>query len=420
MLNLHSKHNQRKKIIIPVIIIFLMSLSFYGGIFVGKKYDIDGSLIDKNTVFLGNVLNKYETQKKQAAVQDVDFNLFWEVWDKLKANYVDSDKLQDKELFYGAIRGMVAAIGDPYTVFMNPVITKEFNNDLAGTFEGIGAEIGIKGGVLTIISPLTDMPAQLAGLKPGDKILAIDSEDTNGILIDQAVAKIRGEKGSEVVLTIWRDSFETPQDFKITRGTIIVKSVKWNLRDDGIMVVSISHFNNDTAELFDRAVDDIIKQNPKGIILDLRNNPGGYLDTAIEMASEWVEDGIIVSERKSDGTGNEYLARGRARLAGFKTIILANEGSASASEIVAGALKDYDKALIVGKKTFGKGSVQELLSFEDGSSLKVTIAKWLTPKGVNITEEGILPNEEVDLTDEDFKADKDPQLDKAVEKILQE
>lgn len=415
---LHNHKNIRKRVILGIFILLLMASSFYIGIFASQKYDIDKSLVDKDTVFLGNVLNKYEASKRENLAKDVDFNLFWEVWDKLKANYVDSDKIQDKELFYGAIRGMVASVGDPYTVFMNPVITKEFNDDLAGTFEGIGAEIGIKGGILTIISPLTDMPAQKAGLKPGDKVLAIDGEDTSGILIDQAVAKIRGKKGTDVVLTVWRDSFDAPKDFSITRGTIIVKSVKWNLRDDGIMVVSISHFNNDTAGLFDRAVNDIIKANPKGIILDLRNDPGGYLDTAIEVASEWIEDGVIVSEQKSDGTKNDYLARGRARLADYKTVILVNEGSASASEIVSGALKDYDKALIVGKKTFGKGSVQELMSFSDGSSLKVTIAKWLTPKGVNISEEGIAPNEEVDLTDEDFAADRDPQLDKAVEEIL--
>jgi len=415
----NQQHKKRKKIAIAVIVAFLLCSSFYGGIFFAKKTEIDDKLINKDTVFLGNILNKYEVEKRNNVSQDVDFSLFWDVWDMLKLNYVDADNIKDKELFYGAIRGMVEAAGDPYTVFMNPVVTKEFNDDLAGTFEGIGAEIGIKDGVLTIVSPLTDMPAQKAGLKPGDKILAINGQDSSGVLIDEAVAKIRGEKGTDVTLTIWRDSFDSPQDFVITRGTIVVKSVKWNMRDDDIMLIEISHFNSDTEDLFERAVSDVLTKKPKGIILDLRNNPGGFLDTAIEVASEWVDEGVVVSEKKSDDSGNDYLARGRARLAEYRTVVLVNEGSASASEIVSGALKDYGKATIIGMRTFGKGSVQELAPLKDGSSLKVTVAKWLTPKGINISDEGIIPDEEIDLTDEDYSADKDPQMDKAIEIITQ-
>ncbi|PIT93494.1 hypothetical protein COU00_04075, partial [Candidatus Falkowbacteria bacterium CG10_big_fil_rev_8_21_14_0_10_43_11] len=212
-------------------------------------------------------------------------------------------------------------------------------------------------------------------------------------------------------------SFEKPQDFIVTRDTIIVKSVKWETNPDKIMVITVSHFNSDTTELFNRAVRDTIKQNPKGIILDLRNDPGGYLETAIDVASEWVEDGTVVTEKFSDDEKNEYLARGRARLKDFKTVVLVNEGSASASEIVAGALKDLGLAKIVGKKTFGKGSVQELESLSDGSSLKITVAKWLTPKGININEDGIFPDEEINLTPEDYQNNLDPQIDKAVEII---
>ncbi|PIR95111.1 hypothetical protein COT95_00475 [Candidatus Falkowbacteria bacterium CG10_big_fil_rev_8_21_14_0_10_37_6] len=419
MMEFNQQHKKRKKIAIAVIVAVLLCSSFYGGIFFAKKTEIDDKLINKDTVFLGNILNKYEVEKRNNVSQDVDFSLFWDVWDMLKLNYVDADNIKDKELFYGAIRGMVEAAGDPYTVFMNPVVTKEFNDDLAGTFEGIGAEIGIKDGVLTIVSPLTDMPAQKAGLKPGDKILAINGQDSSGVLIDEAVAKIRGEKGTDVTLTIWRDSFDSPQDFVITRGTIVVKSVKWNMRDDDIMLIEISHFNSDTEDLFERAVSDVLTKKPKGIILDLRNNPGGFLDTAIEVASEWVDEGVIVSEKKSDDSGNDYLARGRARLAEYRTVVLVNEGSASASEIVSGALKDYEKATIIGMRTFGKGSVQELAPLKDGSSLKVTVAKWLTPKGINISDEGIIPDEEIDLTDEDYSTDKDPQMDKAIEIITQ-
>jgi len=413
--DLKESPKRHKKIKIIIIVLLLMVVSFYGGIFLSEKTKIDDALVNKDSVFLGKVLNMYENYQKENLARDVDFNMFWQVWETLQDKYVDKDKLSDKELFYGALKGLAAATGDPYTVFMNPIISKEFSNDMAGTFEGIGAEIGMKGGVLTIIAPLTDMPAQKAGLKAGDKVLKINGEDTSPMSVDEAVGKIRGHKGTQVTLNIWREDFDQPRDFNITRNTIIVKSVTWNTNKDNIMVITISHFNDDTVDLFDRAVSDAVKQNPKGIILDLRNDPGGYLDTAIEVASEWIEDGVVVTEKYNDDQKNDYLARGRARLKDFKTVVLANEGSASASEIVAGALKDYGLATIVGKKTFGKGSVQELESMPDGSSLKITIAKWLTPKGVNINEEGIVPDAEVDLSKEDYEADKDPQMEKAVE-----
>ena len=413
MLNYKKHGNKRIKVAIGLIILILAS--FYGGIIFSKKSEIDDRLVNSETVFLGEILNKYELKKSKNAAQDVDFSLFWDVWDTIKEKYVDADKLKEKEMFYGALRGLVDSTGDPYSVFMNPVISKDFSDDLKGTFEGIGAEIGIKNNILTIIAPLTDMPAQKAGLRSGDQIVAIDGESTGGISLDGAVNKIRGQKGTDVTLTIWRDSFEESTDFTITRGKIIVKSVKWEINNDDIMVIEISHFNSDTEQLFDQAVRETIKENPKGVILDLRNDPGGYLDTAIEVASEWIEEGPVVIEKFSEENKNEYLARGRARLKDYPTVVLVNQGSASASEIVAGALKDYELANIVGMTTFGKGSVQEMVNFSDGSSVKITVAKWLTPEGINISEEGIKPDEEVDLTKEDYDADKDPQMEKAVE-----
>src|SRR3989338_4718170 len=242
---------RRHKIIISIIIIILMASSFYGGVFLSKKTHIDNAILNEDTVFLGKVLQAYEEQSRANAITDVNFALFWDVWDTLKDRYVDAAKLQDKELFYGALRGMVAAADDPYTVFMNPAVTQDFNDDLRGAFEGIGAEIGIKNDILTVISPLTDMPAHQAGLKPGDKILAIDGQDTGGILIDEAVGKNRGPKGTQGTLSIWRESFDAPRDFVITRSAIIVKSVKWERRDDDIMVITLSHFNSDTESLFE-------------------------------------------------------------------------------------------------------------------------------------------------------------------------
>ena len=409
---------RRRKIkILGVILslIILMSASFAGGMILAQKNELVKSASLKEAVYLGKIYNKYVTAPANKLTQDVDFNQFWQVWDLLKEKYVDRNKLNDKIMFYGALKGLTESIGDPYTVYMEPILAQEFSNDLAGTFEGIGAEIGKKNDLITIVAPLADMPAEKAGLKSGDKIYAINGQSTASLAVDQAVSLIRGPKGSEVILTIFRDSFDKPQDFKIIRQAIIVKSVRTALRDDNLFIISITNFNDDTSELFKKAVREAIEKNPQGIMLDLRNNPGGYLETAIDVASEWIADGIIVTEQFNPGKKNEYLNRGRARLKDFPTAVLVNQGSASASEIVAGALKDYNKATIVGKKTFGKGSVQTLEGLQDSSSVKITVAKWLTPKGNNIDGQGIEPDIDVDLTPEDYEAGRDPQLEKAIE-----
>ena len=399
-------------------ILILLGIGFGAGMYAVQKNEVVQNLAKKEVVYLGKVLGKYSEPKQGLLAQDIDFKLFWELWDIIKNKYADPDKLNDKKMFYGAMRGLAASIEDPYTVFMDPKIAQEFEEDLEGTFEGIGAEIGIKNEILTVIAPLDGMPAEAAGLKSGDKILAIDNEITMGINVYGAVKKIRGPKGTDVVLTISRDGMQEAEDITITRDTIIVKSIQTKLRDDNIFVLKITNFSNDTKKLMDQAVLEILEANPRGIIIDLRNNPGGYLDTSIEIASEWVEDGIIVSEEFNNGKRNEFLARGRARLKDYKTVVLVNQGSASASEILAGALSDYEKAKVVGSKTFGKGSVQALEEFRDGSSIKITVATWLTPDGKNINKEGITPDEIVELTPEDYEADLDPQMDKAVEIII--
>ena len=414
-----SKKNKIfKRIAVTVLILILAIICFGAGMYVVQKNEIAKELARQEVVFAGKILGKYSQAPEGKLTQDIDFNLFWDVWDVLYEEHVDRDQLNEKEMFYGALRGLVASLGDPYTVFMNPQIAQEFEDDLAGTFEGIGAQIGIKNDILTIIAPLEDMPAEKAGLRAGDKVYAIDGESTTGISIDKAVRKIRGPKGTQVTLTIFRDDLEKAEDITITRGIIVVKSVKTELRDDNIFVVKITNFNDDTYGLFGQAAQEIIKQDPQAVILDLRNNPGGYLDTAIEIASEWIEDGAVVIEKFSEERKNEYLARGRARLKDYPTVVLVNQGSASASEIVAGALQDYGEATIIGMQTFGKGSVQTLEELEDGSSVKITVAKWLTPNGRCISEEGITPDEEVDLTIEDYEADKDPQMERAVEILI--
>jgi len=413
-----QKKSYLKKAIIAVIILILMIISFGAGLYLPGRSEVIREIAKKETVYLGKILGKYNQPQKGQLSQDINFNLFWDVWDALKKDYVDKDKLNEKEMFYGAIKGMVAATGDPYTVFMDPKIAQDFANDLAGTFEGIGAEIGIRKDILTIISPLADSPAEKAGLKAGDKILAINGTSTMGITVDEAVNKIRGQKGTKVKLTIMREGVKEPKEIEITRDTIMIKSVKTEIRPDKIMVIKISNFNDDTNDLFNKAVEMAVKDNPAGIIIDLRNDPGGYLETAIDVASKWIDSGIVVSEQFADGKKNDFYARGRAALKNFKTVVLINQGSASASEIVSGALKDYGKATLVGKKSFGKGSVQTLEQMKDGSELKVTIAKWLTPKGYNINEQGIQPDFEVELKDEDVEKNKDPQMDKAVDLIF--
>jgi carboxyl-terminal processing protease len=410
-----KKHKALKKVLFYFFIIVLLFASFGAGMYMSGKNEVIKNLATKEAVYAGKITGQYSQPPKGELSQDVDFNLFWNTWDALKENFVDKSKINDKEMFYGALHGLVASLGDPYTVFMDPKIAQEFSQDLAGTFEGIGAELGIKKDVLTIIAPLPDMPAEKAGLKAGDKILAIDGKSTQGISVDEAVSKIRGPKNTKVTLTILRDGMDKPKDFSINRDKIIVKSVRTDYQDaNKLMVIKVTNFNDDTKALFDEAVAKTIEKNPAGVIIDLRNNPGGYLDTAVDMASKWIEEGPVVVEQFTNDKKNEYLARGRALLKDFHTVVLVNQGSASASEIVAGALQDDNKAILVGMKTFGKGSVQTLETLKDGSSVKITVAKWLTPKGRSINEEGIMPDIVVDLTAENFNANKDPQMDKAV------
>lgn len=399
-----------KKIGLVAILFLILAVTFYAGFRYGRGQN-----------YLSRFENRTLAYSEEAAsgttavtANPLDFNLYWEVWDNLKENYVDKTKISDEKLFYGSLRGLAEAAGDDYTIFMDPKEAKEFSDDLAGTFEGIGAEVGMRNDVVTVIAPLDGMPAQKAGLRSGDKIYSIDGETTIGLTVDEAVKKIRGPKGTKVTLTIIRGK-EKPKDIVINRDIIIVKSIKTEMRSDGIYVIRLSSFNDDTGSLFRQAASDIIAKNPKGIILDLRNNPGGYLDTAVNLASYWIEAGPIVAEQFNDNRRTEYPASGSARLAGFPTVVLVNGGSASASEILAGALRDYKKATLVGEITFGKGSVQTLKDLSDGSLLKVTVARWLTPAGDFINEKGIKPNVEVKMTQTDLDKNLDPQFNKALE-----
>jgi carboxyl-terminal processing protease len=416
-INLSGLKNNLKKLVPGLVLAAIIAATFWGGFYAGHK----GNVLAKNSDPRVLAYSGEAASSTTVANPDdtFDFNLYWEVWDSLKQNHVDKNKIKNKDLFYGSLKGMAAAIGDPYTVFMDPTDAKEFADDLAGTFEGIGAEVGMRNDTITIIAPLDGMPAQKAGLRAGDKVYAIDGKSTIGLTVDEAVKAIRGKKGTKVKLTILRGSSTKVQDISITRDTIVVKSVKTEMRSDGIFVIRVTNFNDDTLDLFNAATSEALLKNPKGIILDLRNNPGGYLDTAVAMASEWVEAGPVVAEQFSDNKRNEYPSNGSARLKNIPTVVLVNGGSASASEIVAGALRDYKKATLVGEQTYGKGSVQTLQDLSDGSALKITIAKWLTPAGDSINEKGIAPSVVVKLEQKDVDKNVDPQMNKALDILKQ-
>ena len=390
-----------------ILSIAVIGAVFFVGVFVGKKIE----LAKVQQVEIKKLVNK-DTKPTFVITKSVDFNNFWKIWENIKQNYV-YQPVDEVKMFYGAINGLVNSLEDPYSVYLKPKIAKEFQQELAGSFEGIGAEIGIKNKQLMIIAPLLDSPAEAAGLKAGDKVLSIDNYDTTGIALDNAVKRIRGKGGTKVKLLITRNGLKESKEIEITRGKIVVKSVQWRMEKD-IAYIRILQFGTNTLKDFDRIIKQAVLKNPKGIILDLRNNPGGFLDGAIKVAGEWVPNRTVVYERYM-GKDKGFRAYGKGRLKDFKTIVLINKGSASGSEIVAGALKDYNKATIIGETTFGKGSVQNYKEYGDGSALKLTIALWLTPNKVSIDKKGIEPNIEVKFTDEDYKAKKDPQLEKAKE-----
>ncbi len=409
---LHRTPQRRfSKIIWTIVAVAVVGLAFGSGYFFGGRssQSVDGD------VFSGLVTGKPD---RVSNGQNVDFKLFWEVWDIVKKEYVETDKLTEKKLFYGALEGLVNATDDPYSVFLNPEEANEFEQDLAGTFEGIGAEIGFRNEILTIMAPIEDMPAMKAGVRAGDQIYQINGESTVNFSLEEAIKKIRGPKGTTVTLSLLREKESKPIDISIVRDTVIVKSIKTTWREkEQIYIIKVYNFNDDTKRLFNQAVNEALQKKAKGVVLDLRNNPGGYLETSVAMASAWIPEGNIVVEQFGDNRNIEHSALGNAPLVDMPTVVLVNQGSASASEIVAGALKDYDKATLVGEKTFGKGSVQVLRNLSDGSVIKVTTAKWLMPKGAYIHETGIEPDVVIERTTEDRAANKDPQLDRAIEEL---
>ncbi|MDP2639029.1 MAG: S41 family peptidase [Candidatus Azambacteria bacterium] len=402
--------NSNKKYTYLAFFVVAVAISFSSGFVYGS--------IEKLPRPVQGIINKEFGKPKE-----FDFGLFWETWRELHNKFVDKNNLDDQKLLYGAIAGMVKGSGDPYTVFFPPQEAKSFKQDVGGSFGGIGAEIGKRKGFLVVIAPLEGTPAKEAGLTAGDKILKINGEPTDDLTVEEAVNKIRGELGTEVILAVLKESNGSKiKDITIKRATIKIPITKLEaLKDNQIAHLSFYSFTATAPFEFQQAAAKILATTGyKGVILDLRNNPGGYLEVAVDIANWFLNTGDLVAiedfgENNERSGKTEYRASGLGALKNYPLVMLVNQGTASAAEILSGALRDNRDIKLIGEKTFGKGSVQELVNLNDNSSLKVTIAKWLTPKGHSISEVGLEPDYKVTLTEGDIANGKDPQLDKAVE-----
>ena len=407
------KFFSRNSIPVMVIIIMLVTASFFSGFFVGSD---GGKQIGINGQFSNvDILQPVE----------VDFTSLWKVWNLINKKFAPATTtsiVTNEDKLYGMIQGLAKSLDDPYTVFLPPEDTEIFEADISGSFEGVGMEIGIRDNVLSVISPLKGNPAEKAGIKTGDKILKIGNIAADGMTIDKAVKLIRGKEGTTVLLTISRDGEDEFLEIEIIRSKIQIPTIKTELRADGIFIIELYNFSAISPNLFREALREFLLSGADKLILDLRGNPGGFLEAAIDMASWFLPTGKIVATEDFGQNGKPRVHRSKGYNIfnkNLKMVVIVNQGSASASEILAGALQQHNIAKLVGKNTFGKGSVQELVKITSESSLKVTVAHWLTPNGKSISDGGILPDIEVEITKEDFEAKKDPQLEEAIKLLLQ-
>lgn len=355
-----------------------------------------------------------------AAEEIADFGQFWEVWNIINEKYVPpKDKVvTNQEKVWGAASGLADALGDPYTYFMPPQEKSIFEQDVAGSFGGVGMQIGIEEGMLTAIGLLPDSPAERAGIRKGDRIYLIDGATTTEMTIDKALYLIRGEVGKAVLLTVLREGVDEPIVYRVVREVIQVPTIETKKEDD-VFIISLYGFPATGADLFRNALREFLISGADKLVIDLRGNPGGYLEVAVDMASWFLPQGaVVVSEEDRDGVGRVYRSKGyNIFKEDFHVVVLVDGGSASASEILAGALEQHGVATLVGTKTFGKGSVQELVPVTDDTALKVTVARWIMPNGKNLSSGGIDPNVLVEYTQEDADNDRDPQLDAALKLI---
>ncbi len=397
---------------------------FGSGYKLGQSYGLKGS-VQRPSYNIKNAADK--------RVENIDFSLFWETWDKVEQKFIDREKIDPQKMFYGAIKGLVSSLEDPYTFFLTPEENKLSKDELGGRFEGIGAQLGLKNGRIIIIAPLKDSPAEKAGVRAGDIILKVDEEQTKNWTLVQAVTAIRGEKGTKVTLNLQRG--EKVFDATIVREEIKVSSVDLTVEKSKdckstcpqVTHLKVNQFGENTNDEWDIAVDKVVdswnKKQIKGVVLDLRDNPGGFLESSVYVASEFLGvDKLVVKQESTVPQTKEYFVLRNGRLLDIPLVVLINEGSASASEILAGALRDYKRATLFGQKTFGKGSVQEALDLKGGAGLHVTVAKWILPNGEWINAKGIEPQVVVENKVEEgntITRDSDVQLEKAIQSLLQ-
>ncbi|MBW6442096.1 PDZ domain-containing protein [Patescibacteria group bacterium] len=391
-----------------ILITFLIAVGFfYGGYYFGKRGFVFE--VRRNPPKI-EITNKYPADGK------MDFALFWEVWDLLNSTYLERP-IDQKEMMYGAISGMVNSLGDPYTSFLPPEVNQSFMDSMGGKYEGIGAELSLKDGVIIVVSAFDGSPAKRSGLRSGDRILQIDDTGTAGMSVSEAVSIIRGDSGTQVRLTIQTGTDE-PREVNITRGVITVASVTWEDKGDGTAYIRISRFGTDTNTEWDKVVSEInIKMRElDAVIVDVRGNPGGYLQSAVYISEDFYRNKTVLFEETSTG---DQIPFNTSKVGVFMDIpavfVLIDQGSASASEILAASLSDNVGATLIGTKSFGKGTIQDAIDFKDGSGIHITIAKWLTPEKKWVHMDGLEPDISVEITDEDLDNGTDSQLDKAIE-----
>lgn len=386
-----------------IIVVFaFVGIAFYAGLYIGgNSYAIAGTTANSGHI----------------GIEDKDFSLYWKALSILENKHPDAENITSEERIWGSIAGLADSYGDPYTTFFNPEQTDVFEESINGEFSGVGMEVGIRDNFITVIAPLKNSPAEQAGLLPGDIITRINGESSIDMTLDSAVEKIRGPKGESVTLTVSREGESDLLEIEVIRDVIEIVSVDTEVLETGEFVISLYSFNDKSAEEFETAIQEFNASESRQLILDLRNNPGGYLNTSVDIASWFIPEGkVIVTESFSEDSGRqdiEYRSKGYSASfpKGFEMVVLVNGGSASASEIVAGALQEYEIAKLVGQKTFGKGSVQEYVRLDNKTALKVTVARWLTPLGNSISNNGLTPDLEVE---QDFEIEGDEQLQAAV------
>lgn len=404
----------RKRLFYTVLTLLVIGVSFLAGRNFGRNED----RTINNNILIQNATTPGEMQ--------LDFSSFWKAWKTIDEKFVSSSTSTNtlptnQDRIWGAISGMVEAMGDPYTVFLPPEEAKIFESDISGNFEGVGMEIGVRDNILTVIAPLRGTPAFRAGIQPGDQILKIDDTFTDKLNTDQAVRLIRGKVGTKVRLTVLRETSETPLEISVTRAVIDIPTLDYSMRGDGIFIIRLYNFSATSPNLFRKALREFVRTGSRKLIIDLRGNPGGFLEASVDMASWFLPTGTVVVREEYKSGRDQVIHRSRGyHIFGknLKMVVLIDQGSASAAEILAGALSEHGVATLIGDTTFGKGSVQELVKVTANSSLKVTIAQWLTPNGLSISAGGLNPDIIVKITEDDVKKGRDPQLAAAVEKLL--